>query len=105
MRIQDKDSTPEDFIARVLAAKSLAGLETKVTWLGDRTVSILVRRAYGLWAGVTLFSVSGTKCESENGAPMHHGDVAYRLKQLTLDKSSNSWGRAKALRDRRGQCT
>jgi hypothetical protein len=103
--VKDKDSTAHDFVARILASKSLSNLETRVTWLTSSSATIGVRRAYGSWASVTIFVIGEATCESENGCAMRHVDVAYRLKQLTLDKSSNSWGRAKALRDRRGQCT
>jgi len=91
-----------DFVDRITSSKTLEGLEKQVTWLGPVSAHISVRRSYGAWRGVTIFAISGAMCESENGAVMRHADIAYRLRQLTLDKTSNAWGRAKALsRDKR----
>jgi hypothetical protein len=38
---------------------------------------------------VTVFRCDGERAESENRAPMHHGDVAFRLKKLMLAKGGS----------------
>ncbi len=75
-----------DFVSRAMRCRSLSGLEVEARWLGPTTVTILARHPYGPWHGVTVFRCDGERAESENGAPMHHGDVAFRLKKLMLAK-------------------
>ncbi len=71
-----------DFVSRVASCRSLRGLEVKTTWLAPTTVTILARHPYGPWHGVTVFKCDGENGVSENGAPMHHGDVAFRLRKM-----------------------
>jgi hypothetical protein len=71
-----------DFPTRVSRCKSLRGLEVETKWLGPKTVTILARHPYGPWHGVTVFDCDGERGVSENGTPMHHADVAFRLKKM-----------------------
>jgi hypothetical protein len=99
--VKEKDSTARDFVKRITDSKALADFEKKVTWLTPSSAHINVRRPYGLWVGMSIFAIGPAMCESENGNAIRHSDVAWRLKQLALDKADNAWGRVKTARKRR----
>lgn len=88
-------SASKAFTHRITSSKSLSGLETRVTWLGDRTATISVRHVYGPWVSLTIFAIGESMCESENGSAVRHADVAYRLKQLVLDNAFRGARRGK----------
>jgi hypothetical protein len=79
-----------DFVSRALGCKTLCGFEVEARWLGPTTVTILARHPYGQWHGVTVFDCDGERGASENGAPMHHADVAFRLKKLMLAQARSA---------------